>query len=75
MNTKVQTTGGYASYLNGKNLSTNKKLANITKRYYNELNSQEITLLFCLPCKQYGSPDRMIIYCVVMLLNFSGMEQ
>ena len=44
----IQTTGGDASSLNYKSENPNKKIANITKRYFTKLKSQDQTLVFCL---------------------------
>ena len=73
MNIIVQTTGGYASSLNGKSEIPNKTLANITRALL--LNSSHKKEIWCLHINMpYGYPAELKIDCVVMLPIFYGME-
>ena len=74
MNIIVQTTGGHESSLNGKIKSTNKTLANIKRALL--MNSSLKKELWCFEY-QYVIliPAELRIFCVVMLLTSSGIEQ
>ena len=73
MNIVVKTTGGDASYLNGKSEIPNKTLANITIALL--LNSSHKKELWCF-AYQYAIwlSLQLKIYCVVMFFTFYGME-
>ena len=74
MNIIFQTTGGYASSINGKSESTNKKIANITDIFYwNQDTRKKFGVLTI--SMTYGSPTELRIDCVVMLPTYYGMEQ
>ena len=74
MNIIVQTTGGYASSLNSKIESPNNTLANITRALLlNQVTRNNFGVFnISMP---YGSPEELIIDCVVMLLTSYCMEQ
>ena len=65
MNIIVQTTGSYASSLDGKIEIPNKTLANITR----------VCLMNSSHKKELGSPVELRIYCAVIFLTYCGMEQ
>ena len=70
----VQTIGRDASSLNGKGEIPNKTLANITRDLL--MKSSHKKELFVLPISTPSvSPAEPRIFCVVMLLTSSGMEQ
>ena len=73
-NIPVQATCGDESSINGKRESPNNTLADITiALILNSINKNNFgDFPMSMP---YGSPSKMRLYFVVMLLNLSDMEQ